>query len=171
MPGSRWFTIVNVPVVEPVLTLEKVRQLLDEGHESTSLDYKEECDLSETADRVELAKDVAAMQVDGGFIVVGANGSGVPVRSITPEEEKLFDEASLRKILAKWLPEPFEIRSAVHPIDGHRLALLYVGPNRSGLCVLQRHGRMEERRCFNQVTYSYAMARLVNDGAKTTSTG
>lgn len=137
-----------MPVVEPVLTLEKLRQLLDEGHESASLDYKEKCDLSETRDRVELAKDVAAMQVDGGFIVVGADDSGMPVRSLTAEEEKLFDEARLRKILAKWIPEPFEVRSAIHDVDEQRVALIYIGPNVSGLCVLQRDGQYKDTKVF-----------------------
>lgn len=134
--------------MEPVLTCEKLLQLLDEGHESASLDYKIECDLSATGGKVELAKDVAAMQVEGGFIVVGADDHGSPIRGLSPDEEKLLDEATLHKILAKWLPEPFEIRTAVHDVEEHRLGMIFVAANRSGLCVIQRDGQYDGKTVF-----------------------
>lgn len=67
-----------MPVVEPVLTLEKLRQLLEEGHESEGLDYKRSCVSTSTRRRTELAKDVAAMQIEGGFLVIGADTQGTP---------------------------------------------------------------------------------------------
>ncbi len=63
--------------VEPVVSEEKLRVLLAEQHESASLDYKGVADLSDKRTSVELAKDVAAMQVDGGFLVIGADDRGV----------------------------------------------------------------------------------------------
>lgn len=51
---------------------ERLRQLLDDGHEWEELDYKRVLDLSTRRDEVELAKDIGAMQVDGGDIVIGA---------------------------------------------------------------------------------------------------
>jgi hypothetical protein len=67
-----------MPVVEPNVTKDKLLQLLEEGAESQTLDFKETCDLSSKEDLVEVAKDVGAMQVDGGFIVVGVDSQGRP---------------------------------------------------------------------------------------------
>ncbi len=77
-----------MPVVEPNVSREKLGQLLDEQHESESLDYEATCDLRERRDVVELAKDVGAMQVDGGFIVVGADDRGNPTGQLTLPGER-----------------------------------------------------------------------------------
>ena len=67
-----------MPVVEPNVTKDKLLQLLEEGAESQTLDFKETCDLSSKEDLVEVTKDVGAMQVEGGFIVVGVDSQGRP---------------------------------------------------------------------------------------------
>jgi len=98
-----------VPTIEPTVSDEKLRQLLDEGHESDLLDFKDTCNLGETRDRVELAKDVGAMQVDGGYIVIGADEQGRPTGQLTPKLAALLDESIIRKKLIKYLPEPQRI--------------------------------------------------------------
>jgi hypothetical protein len=40
----------GMPVIEPNVTKDKLFQLLDEGAESETLDYKETCDLSSKED-------------------------------------------------------------------------------------------------------------------------
>jgi hypothetical protein len=130
-----------MPVIEPNVSKDKLLQLLDEGAESETLDFKETCDLSSREDQVEVAKDVGAMLVDGGFIVVGADSQGRPTGRFTEAQAKLFDEATLRAKLAKWIPEPFELKVGVHHHGGDLLAVLYVGPNPKGCCIFQADGQ------------------------------
>lgn len=130
-----------MPVIEPNVTKDKLVQLLDEGAESETLDFKETCDLSSKEDQVEAAKDVGAMLVDGGFIVVGADSQGRPTGRFTEAQAKLFDEATLRAKLAKWIPEPFELKVGVHQHGANLFAVLYVGPNPKGCCIFQADGQ------------------------------
>jgi hypothetical protein len=130
-----------MPVIEPNVTKDKLVQLLDEGAESETLDFKETCDLSFKEDQVEVAKDVGAMLVDGGFIVVGADSQGRPIGRFTEDQAKLFDEATVRAKLAKWIPEPFELKVGVHQHGGDLFAVLYVGPNPKGCCIYQADGQ------------------------------
>jgi hypothetical protein len=118
-----------MPVIEPNVTKDKLLQLLDEGAESETLDFKETCDLSSKEDQVEAAKDVGAMLVDGGFIVVGADSQGRPTGRFTEAHAKLFDEAILRAKLAKWIPESFDLKVGMHQHGANMFALVYVGPN------------------------------------------
>jgi len=128
-------------IVEPLVSEEKLRQLLDEQAESAALDYKAICDLREKADTVELAKDVGAMQVAGGYIVIGADNNGRPTNGVAAERVALFDEATLRAKLRKWLPEPLDLLAAAHEIDGSKVVLIYVGANPDGFAVFQADGQ------------------------------
>lgn len=85
-------------VVEPVVTEEKLRELLAEGAEQRALDYKEELNLSERRDLVDIAKDVAAMQAEpsGGYLVIGADDHGNPTARLSEDQTRGFDEATLR---------------------------------------------------------------------------
>ncbi|MGY0233920.1 AlbA family DNA-binding domain-containing protein [Longispora urticae] len=129
-------------VVEPVLTAEKLNSLLNEAHEQSGLDYKRQLNLAETRDVVELAKDAAAMMSEelGGYIVFGADDAGKPVADLTDTLAKLFDEATVRPKLAKYIDAPFEVRTARHTIQGCNLVLLYVAPHRDGWCVFRAIG-------------------------------
>jgi hypothetical protein len=118
----------------------KLRQLLDEQHESEALDYKSKLSLDETRDLVELAKDVGAMQIDGGFIVIGADNNGNLTGQVTERDAKLLDEATVRPKLARYLPEPFEIRCAHYSIQGQRVGIIYVGPSAEGFCIFRADG-------------------------------
>lgn len=110
--------------------------------ESDWLDYKQQCDLSSARGVVELAKDVGAMMITGGYILVGAGDHGEPTGDV--EHLELLDPATLHDKLAKYLPRPFEIRSAVHRRDGQSYALLYAAPHPDGLCVFESDGTYEE---------------------------
>ena len=55
------------------------------------------------ADLVEIAKDIGAMQFDGGFIVIGADSSGALTGRSTETEAEKFDEANLRNKIDKWI--------------------------------------------------------------------
>jgi Putative DNA-binding domain len=132
--------------VEPVLTEEKLRSLLAEGHEQSALDYKRGLDLDQRRDVVELAKDVAAMQseVAGGYIVVGADDQGNVVPNLTATQATLFDEARLRGKLQRYIAEPFDVRSTVHQVNGRNVALVYVAPSPEGWCIFRQDGEYED---------------------------
>lgn len=123
--------------------MEKLRQLLAEQAESESLDYKSSCDLRRKSDQVELAKDIGAMRMLGGYIVVGADDHGRPVVAVTSDLADLFDEARLRARMKTWLPEPLNLITAVHEIEGSLLVLVYVGPSPLGLAVFRADGQYE----------------------------
>ncbi len=58
-------------------------------------------DLQDTGDKVELAKDIGAMQVLGGFIVVGVDDNGVPTGELDGADLRAFDEASLTQMMLR----------------------------------------------------------------------
>jgi hypothetical protein len=65
----------------PWVNREKLRELLGWEAEYPTLDFKSDCDPSLTQDLVELAKDVGAMSVRGGFLVIAAALHARPHRS------------------------------------------------------------------------------------------
>lgn len=134
-------------VVEPVVTQEKLLMLLAEQCEQTTLDYKSTLTLNERRDIVELAKDVAAMQAEahGGYIVVGADDHGNLTGALSAEQAKLFDEATLRPKLAKYLDSP-RLRTAIHWIEGKCAVVLHIAPAVGGWCVFRANGEYEDQR-------------------------
>ena len=145
-------------VVEPVVNLEKLRQLLDEGHESENLDYKANIGFEPgpkiaTGDMLAITKDIAAMQIDGGFLILGADDQGNPTGAITlpvDEVRNCFDESRLRSQLKRYISEPFAISSAVHQIDGKTLVILFVAPRPDGFCIFNNEGNHNGRSVFRK---------------------
>ncbi len=138
-------------VVEPVVTEEKVRQLLAEGTESESLDFKETLDLDDLRDRIELVKDIGAMQILGGYIVVGADSGGRLTNLFTAAQAARFDEARVRDIVTKYLPEPIDLLVARHSIDGHPLVAIYVGSHRDCFAIFKTIGEYPKPKGTEQV--------------------
>jgi len=122
---------------------DKLLELLAVQTELPELDYKGECDLSSAGGLVELTKDIGAMSILGGYLVVGADDRGIAV-GLPAGQASLFDQATLAAKIAKYLPSGIEIRSAVHELDdgtGPRaVALVWVGPHPDGWCVFTRNG-------------------------------
>jgi hypothetical protein len=127
-------------VIEAVLNKEKAIRLLDEGAESERLDYKRRCDLRERRDVVEIAKDFGAMQAEGGYIVAGVDNAGIPTGELDDAHARLFDEATLRDKLKKYVPEPFDLRSIICDFDGKWVAVVGTMPNAAGLVAFRADG-------------------------------
>jgi hypothetical protein len=150
--------IEPVVVVEPVVNLEKLYALLAEQCESESLDYKDLADLGDTATRVEIAKDAAAMQARGGYLVIGVDNSGRPTGSMTAALARQFDEARLRPALAQYLAEPITVLSAQHEIKCENestsmtVVVVYVAPHPDGFAVIERLGQYQQTGKNRQVT-------------------
>jgi hypothetical protein len=101
-PGSRSGPVV----VDGVLSDEKLAELLALRTEYPELDYKATIELESTEGRVELAKDIGAMEVRGGYIIGGVDGHGTPTGPLDGVDRRPFDEANLVPSLLRWLPEP-----------------------------------------------------------------
>ncbi len=97
---------------EPLpLTADTLTSLLNEGTERAGLDYKRRLNLNHTKDKVSIVKDLGAMQVDGGYIVIGADDNGQPSGQVTESEAKLFDQATVHSKVEGYLADGFDIRS------------------------------------------------------------
>ena len=100
-----------------------------------------------------ITKDIAAMQIDGGFIILGADDQGNPTGAITlpiDEVRNCFDESRLRSQLKRYISEPFDIRSAVHQIDGKTLVILFVAPRPDGFCIFNNEGNHSGKSVFRK---------------------
>ncbi|MGN6814673.1 MAG: AlbA family DNA-binding domain-containing protein [Solirubrobacterales bacterium] len=126
-------------VVDGRVSDEKLSELLRFQAEYRDLDYKSACDPSTTRDLVELAKDVGAMQVFGGYILIGVDGDGALSGGLDQTEPRLFDEASLTSQLQKYLPVP-HLACRLVERDGHKIAIIWVGANPSGCAFSHARG-------------------------------
>lgn len=119
------------PLGDGTVTLEKLRTLLAFGSELDDLDYKEYLDLSKSGqrDKVELVKDLAAMQSipTGGYVVVGVDGAGNPSERLGKLVAAEFDPANLHRIASNYLPT-IQVRAATHQVEGITVAIVYAGP-------------------------------------------
>jgi predicted HTH transcriptional regulator len=123
---------------------QALKAVLGEQAEAPNLEYKQIRDLDHTEGVVKLARDVAAMQSQGGYIVIGVDGRGLPSDTLTLRHVELFDEATVRKKLEKYIPAPIDLRIACHPVNGAQVALIYVPKRRSGFTVMRAPGEYEK---------------------------
>lgn len=131
-------------VVDGVLSDERLAQLLALQTEYPELDYKESINLQDRRATAELAKDVGAMQVRGGYIVVGVDDNGSPTGGLDEADLRPFDEASLTQKVLRYLPEPLVIRSRVAEYSGHRIVAIFVGPHPDGCAFFKANGTYQD---------------------------
>ena len=91
---------------------------------------------------VEIVKDMGAMMVTGGYLIIGADDQGQP--SGEPEHLDLFDPAKLHAKAAKYISGPFELRVGIHQHQGQPFVLIYVAPHPDGFCVFTTSGNYTE---------------------------
>lgn len=126
---------------EPLpLTADTLTSLLNEGTERAGLDYKRRLNLNDTKDKVSIVKDLGAMQVDGGYIVIGADDNGQPSGQVTESEAKLFDQATVHSKVEGYLADGFDIRSTALQLDGRRYGLICVLPHPDGFAPFREEG-------------------------------
>ncbi|MGB2875117.1 MAG: hypothetical protein WBB76_06535 [Gaiellaceae bacterium] len=128
-------------VLDGRVTDEKLAELLDLQTEHPMLDFKEVIDLTGKAGLVELAKDVGAFQVSGGYIIGGVDGHGKPNGEMDDCNAQLFDSANLVPQLAQFLPEPLTIQSRVTEWKGHTVVILFIAPHPEGCAVFKGVGQ------------------------------
>lgn len=128
-------------VLDGRVTDEKLAELLELQTEHPMLDFKELIDLTAKAGVIELAKDVGAFQVAGGYIIGGVDGHGVPNGRMDGCDPQLFDTANLVPKLTQFLPEPLTIHSRVTEWKEHTVVVLYVDPHPDGYAVFKAVGQ------------------------------
>jgi hypothetical protein len=128
----------DLPAWTGSVDAEALARLLGLQGERDWLDYKSQCDLSSTRDVVEFTKDVGAMMITGGYVVVGADDHGQPSGDV--DHVELFDPATVHGKVAKYVSKPFELRVAAHSHQGQSYALVYVIPHPDGFCIFERDG-------------------------------
>jgi hypothetical protein len=131
----------KIVVLDGRVTDEKLAELLALQTEHQMLDFKKVIDLTGKPGLVELAKDVGAFQVAGGYIIGGVDGHGVPNGEMDSCDARLFDEANLVPKLHQYLPEPLTIHSRVTKWKKHTIVILYVEANPDGYAVFKGDGQ------------------------------
>jgi hypothetical protein len=131
-------------VVEPVVSREKLMELLALQTEYSSLEFKGVCDLDHKPHVLALVEHCGAMSVRGGFIVVGVDGRGSPTGTLTQSQARRFDEAHLRPKLSRWLPDSLQLASQTHELHGCLIVLIYVAPNAAGCASFRADGQYRE---------------------------
>lgn len=130
-------------VLDGVLSDERIAELLALATEYPELDFKRTIDLNDKRQLLELVKDVAAMQLCGGYILAGIGPDGRPTGDLDGHDLKLFDEARLVPRLLRWLPEPLRLITRIAEREGHRILLIYVERNPEGVVFIERDGTYE----------------------------
>jgi hypothetical protein len=128
-------------ILDGRVTDEKLAELLDLQTEHPMLDFKQVIDLTSTPGVVELAKDVGAFQVAGGYIIGGVDGHGVPNGQMDGCDPRPFDSANLVPKLTQFLPKPLAIHSRVTEWKGHTVVIFYIEPHPDGYAVFKAVGQ------------------------------
>ena len=132
------------PIVhDGVVSDERLVELLALQTEYADLDYKRVVDLANTGATIEFAKDVGAMQVLGGYVVIGVDDHGNPTGEMDAVNVRAFDEASLRQKILRYLPEPLRLATRVTDQGGHHVVLVYVGAHEDGCAFFKIDGAYE----------------------------
>ncbi len=133
-----------VPPADGIVTDERMSALLALGAEYDELDFKRVVDLSmrerRQKEEVELAKDVGAMQVKGGYIVIGVDGQGEPTGLMDNADTTPFDPANLVPKMERYLQGPLDIATNVLARGGHKIVLICVFANPRGCAFFRIDG-------------------------------
>lgn len=116
---------------------EKLQELLRLG-EQTQLDFKVELDLRDRRHELDFVKDAVAManRPPGGYILVGITDEGqLPVTPWRIKNPQMFDGATLRDKIGKYIEADIEVVSQIHRINGSDVVVIAIFSTRSGLPV------------------------------------
>jgi hypothetical protein len=122
----------------------QLQALVAEQAESASLEYVGDCDLANRRDIVELASEVGAMAAAGGYIVVGVDDHGRPTSRLDTRKAKLFDDASLRDKLGRYLPASVDLRTGRHLLAEGWAVVIHIASHPDCAAVFIADGTFEE---------------------------
>ena len=116
---------------------EKLQELLRLG-EQTQLDFKAELDLRDRKHELDFVKDAVAManRPPGGYILIGITDDGnLPSTPWRIKNPQMFDGATLRDKIGKYIEADIEVVSQIHTIKGSDVVVVAIFSTRSGLPV------------------------------------
>lgn len=130
--------------IEARVDADKLRELVAEGHESDRLEYVAACNLNERRDVVELASEIGALAARGGYLVVGLDDDGRPTGMMDARMAALFDDATVRDKLARYLPD-VDVHVGKHEDSGGYIVVMAVMPHPDGAVAFAADGAFEHR--------------------------
>lgn len=146
---------------EPRTDVEMARSLLMLP-EQEHLDFKERIDFSDKKSALSFVKDAVAMANThpGGHIIVGfCDGGSWPEEPVHLDQD-IFDSAALRDQIAAFIDAPISVRSQIHSIDGHEVAIVAVKPGpdmlpipmskQGNYAVKDKNSRSQQRSVFRK---------------------
>ncbi|WP_022871549.1 AlbA family DNA-binding domain-containing protein [Yaniella halotolerans] len=116
---------------------EKLQELLRLG-EQTQLEFKVELDLRDRKHELDFVKDAVAManRPPGGYILVGITDEGtLPDKPWRIKNPQMFDGATLRDKIGKYIEADIEVVSQIHTVNGSDVVVVAIFSTRSGLPV------------------------------------
>ena len=116
---------------------EKLQELLRLG-EQTQLEFKVELDLRDRKHELDFVKDAVAManRPPGGYMLIGITDEGtLPDTPWRIKNPQMFDGATLRDKIGKYIEADIEVVSQVHTINGSDVVVIAIFSTRSGLPV------------------------------------
>lgn len=116
---------------------EKLQELLRLG-EQTQLDFKVELDFRDRKHELDFVKDAVAManRPPGGYILIGITDEGnLPKKAWRIKNPQMFDGATLRDKISKYIEADIEVVSQIHTINGSDVVVVAIFSTRSGLPV------------------------------------
>ncbi|MDV6270616.1 AlbA family DNA-binding domain-containing protein [Rhodococcus globerulus] len=129
-------------IIDGNVGLEKLTELLNSRAEDSALDFKVHYDLSRNnaKAKVEFPKDCAAMAnlPNGGYIVIGVDGTGRPAHGHPSIVREHFDSSILQQKMNAYVDGTAEIVCVVHEVEGRDIALIHVRPPTDYLPVVMK---------------------------------
>lgn len=116
---------------------EKLQELLRLG-EQTQLEFKVELDLRDRKHELDFVKDAVAManRPPGGYMLIGITDEGtLPKTPWRIKNPKMFDGATLRDKIGKYIEADIEVVSQLHRVNGSDVVVIAIFSTRSGLPV------------------------------------
>lgn len=134
---------VVAPFQAHPLNEETLRALLSDRGERDDVDFKLSCDLNNRVELVAITKDIGAMLMEGGYIIVGVDDDGEPGNALDERRAGLFDPATLTAKIARYLAPGFEVNSTSLQVDGHHFAIVRVAPHPDVIVAFAADGTYE----------------------------
>ncbi|MBA3261039.1 MAG: ATP-binding protein [Thermoleophilaceae bacterium] len=138
-----WVETVVAPFQAHPLNEETLRAVLSDRAERDDVDFKLSCDLNNRGELVAITKDIGAMLMEGGYIIVGVDNDGQPGDGLDERQAGLFDPATLTAKVARYLAPGFDVKSTSLQVDGHRFAMVAIAPHPDVIVAFAADGTYE----------------------------
>lgn len=138
--GGERGVAMRKPSQEPPLPLEEqvILDLVALRHETSEVDYKQRFDPDRHDDLVAIVKDVAAMQANGGYLLIGVADDGTVTDDLRDIPDGLFDEAVLRDKFAKYFHGHLAFTTRRLMIEGKKIVAIHFSPHSLGFAILAK---------------------------------